>query len=144
MSGMTPIVKTVTRGMAGMIFLFGVYVIVHGHLTPGGGFAGGVIVAAAFVLVFLAKGSAEAVSEAKKRHSSVAESLGIFAFWILAMIGLIGGTFFFYNFLTKGKPFRLFSAGFIPLSNIAIGAEVAGALCAIFITLSVLRIGGKK
>ncbi|NQT82604.1 hypothetical protein HQ563_06250 [bacterium] len=140
---MTPIVKTVTRGMAGMIFLYGIYIVLHGHLTPGGGFAGGVMVAAAFVLVFLAKGSPEAVSEAKKERSSMAESLGILTFWVLAMIGLIGGTFF-YNFLTKGKPFRLLSAGFIPLNNIAIGIEVAGALFAIFITLAVLKAGGKK
>ena len=93
MHGMTPIVKTVTRGMAGMIFLYGIYIILHGHLTPGGGFAGGVMVAAAFVLIVLANGSQDVVSEAKKRRSSVAESLGIFAFWGLAMMGLIGGTF---------------------------------------------------
>jgi len=144
MRGMTPIVKTVTRGMAGMIFLYGIYIVLHGHLTPGGGFAGGVMVAAAFILVVLAKGSPEAVTEAKKQRSSVAESLGIFAFWALAVIGLIGGTFFFYNFLTKGRPFRLLSAGFIPLNNIAIGVEVAAALFAIFITLAVIKTGGKK
>jgi len=144
MQGMTPIVKTVTGGMAGMTFLYGTYIVLHGHLTPGGGFAGGVMVCAAFILIVLARGSEEAVSESKKWRSSVAESLGIFAFWILAMIGLIGGAFFFYNFLTKGKPFHLLSAGFMPLSNIAIGLEVASALFAVFITLAVLKTGGKE
>jgi multisubunit Na+/H+ antiporter MnhB subunit len=143
MRGMTPIVKTVSRGMAGMIFLYGIYIVLHGHLTPGGGFAGGVMVSAAFILLFLAEGSPEPVTEAKKECSSVAESLGIFAFWALAMIGLIGGTFF-YNFLTKGRPFRLLSAGFIPLNNIAIGIEVAGALFAIFIAIAVLKTGEGK
>ena len=144
MRGMTLIVKTVARGMAGIIFLYGIYIILHGHLTPGGGFAGGVVVCAAFILVFLAKGSTEGVSDVRKWRSSVAESLGIFAFWALAIIGLIGGSFFLYNFLTKGSPFRLLSAGFMPLSNIAIGVEVAGALFAIFVTLAVLKTGEKK
>jgi multicomponent Na+:H+ antiporter subunit B len=144
MGGMTSIVKTVARGMAGVIFLYGIYVVLHGHLTPGGGFAGGVIMAAAFVLVVLARGSESGVSEAKKRNSAIAESLGIFLFWVLAMIGLVGGVLFFYNFLAKGKPFHLLSAGFIPLSNIGIGIEVAAALFAIFITIAVLRIGGEK
>ncbi len=43
MKGMTLIVKKTTQLIAGMIFMYGIYVIVHGHLTPGGGFAGGVI-----------------------------------------------------------------------------------------------------
>lgn len=141
---MTTIVKTVTRGMAGIIFLYGVYVVLHGHLTPGGGFAGGVVIAAAFVLEVLANGSEEATSEAKKSGSSLVESLGTFAFWALAMTGLIAGPFFFYNFVWKGTPFHLVSAGFIPLANIAIGIEVAGAILAVFITLAVLKTGGRK
>jgi len=143
MHGMTPIVRTVARGTAGMIFLFAIYVVLHGHLTPGGGFAGGVIAAAAFLLSVLANGSPEAASEAKKGRSSLAESLGTFAFWALAMIGLIGGTFF-HNFLSKGKPFRLLSSGFIPLSNIAIGIEVAAGLFLIFFTLAILKREGEK
>jgi len=143
MRGMTFIVRTVARGMAGMIFLYGIYIVLHGHLTPGGGFAGGVMISAAFILTFLAGGSIEQIAEAKKWRSSLAESLGIFAFWALAFIGLIGGMFFL-NFLGKGKPFHLFSAGFIPLCNIAIGIEVAAALFAIFVTLAILKIGEKK
>ena len=40
--GMSVIVKTVTRLTVGLIFLYGIYIVLHGHLTPGGGFAGGV------------------------------------------------------------------------------------------------------
>ena len=144
MHGMTAIVKTVARGMAGMIFLYGIYIVLHGHLTPGGGFAGGVMLAAAFILVSLAKGSPQVVSEARKEHASAAESCGILAFWVLAMVGLIMGTFFVYNFVTKGQPFRLLSAGFIPLSNVAIGVEVGGALLVIFTMLTVFKTGGEK
>lgn len=142
--GMTSIVKTVTRGIAGLILLYAIYIVLHGHLTPGGGFAGGVMAAAAFLLDVLARGSREKVADAKKGRASLAESLGVFAFWTVAVVGLIGGTFFFANFLSRGEAFHLLSSGFIPLSNIAIGIEVAGGLFLIFFTLSVLKTGGQK
>lgn len=53
---MTLIVKTVTRLTLGFIFLYGVYVTLNGHASPGGGFAGGVIVALSFVHIMLAFG----------------------------------------------------------------------------------------
>lgn len=146
MRGMTIIVKRITQLMVPSIFLLGVYVVLHGHLTPGGGFAGGVLLAGSFVLMVLAYGSEEMKSEAGKWRASFFESLGIFIFWFLALLGLIQGTYFFYNFIAKtnpGQPFHLFSAGIIPLCNIAIGIEVAAALFAIFITLAVLKLGEK-
>lgn len=144
MNGMTVIVKTIARLIAGLIFLFGVYVIAHGHLTPGGGFAGGVIIAGCFVLIFLAYGSEEAKTEARKLKSSLGESIGILIFWFLAMLGLFTGTYFFANVLGKGEPLNLFSAGIIPLANIGIGIEVAGALFAILVTLAALKMGDKR
>ena len=60
------------------------------------------------------------------------------------MVGIFAGTYFFLNILPKGKPLDLFSAGEIPLSNIGIGIEVAGALFAIFITLAALKLGEEK
>ncbi len=50
-SGMSLIVKTVTGLVVCFIMLFGIYIILHGHLSPGGGFAGGVMVALSFVLL---------------------------------------------------------------------------------------------
>lgn len=145
-TGMTLIVKRISQLMTPAIFLLGSYVIVHGHLTPGGGFAGGVLVAGCFVLLFLAYGSDAAKSEILKWRASFYESFGIFLFWFLALLGLIQGLHFFTNFITKanpGQPYQLFSAGIIPLCNIAIGIEVAAALFAIFITLAVLKVGEK-
>jgi len=54
MKGMTIIVKKITQLMAGLVFLYGIYIIVHGHLTPGGGFAGGTIMAGSFILLAVA------------------------------------------------------------------------------------------
>jgi len=54
--GMSLIVKTITRLTVGIMLLYGIYIISHGHLTPGGGFAGGVIIALSFVNLMLAYG----------------------------------------------------------------------------------------
>ena len=54
--GMSMIVRTVTRWLKGPILLFGIYIVLYGHITPGGGFGGGVIIACAFILVMLALG----------------------------------------------------------------------------------------
>ena len=43
MNGMTIIVKTISSWVKILIFLFGIYIILYGHISPGGGFAGGVI-----------------------------------------------------------------------------------------------------
>ena len=144
MNGMSLIVKTVARIIVGLILLFGVYIVLHGHLTPGGGFAGGVVVAGCFVLLVLAYGSRDVKTEMSKWRASVGESAGILMFWFLAMLGIFFGTHFFLNVLGKGKPLHLFSGGFIPLVNVGIGIEVGGALFAIFITLAALKMGEKK
>jgi len=147
MNGMTLIVKRITQLMMPSIFMLGIYVIVHGHLTPGGGFAGGVLIAGSVVLMVLAFGSEEARSSALKWRASLWESIGIFIFWFLAILGMIQKGPFFANVIQKlypGSPGQLFSAGMIPLCNLAIGIEVAAALFAIFITLAVMKTGEKQ
>ena len=146
MQGMTLIVKRITQLMAPSIFILGVYVIFHGHLTPGGGFAGGVLIAGCFALIVLAYGSAEAKSEVRKWRASLLESTGIFLFWLLAILGVLQGSPFFINIIQKlnpGQSGQLWSGGIIPLCNIAIGIEVAAAIFAIFMTLAVLKVGEK-
>jgi len=144
---MTLIVKTVTRWVKGFIFLFGVYIVLYGHLTPGGGFAGGVIIAGAFILLTLAFGKEAALERMSKTVASEFDSLGALMFLMLAWLGLYFGGPFFVNFIQRnlpGKRFHLFSAGNIPLCNIAIGIKVGTSLFMVFIILSVLRVVVKK
>jgi multicomponent Na+:H+ antiporter subunit B len=136
MNGMTVIVKTVARLTAAFIFLYGVYIVLHGHLTPGGGFAGGVIIAAAFVLLILSFGTIEMKEKTSYAFGSIFESIGGLMFILIASFGLILGSFFFLNFIPKGTPLRLVSAGIIPLCNIAIGMKVGAGLFAIFLALA--------
>jgi multicomponent Na+:H+ antiporter subunit B len=137
-AGMSLIVKTITRLTVGLIFLFGVYIVLHGHLSPGGGFAGGVIIALSFVHLMLAFGKDTAIRKLPKDLASSLESVGALLFLSIALLGFIGGAFFL-NVLHKGEPFKLFSAGTIPLSNIAISIKVGVGLFAIFLALVVLE-----
>ncbi len=137
---MSMIVKKVTPLLAGLIFLFGVYIVLHGHLTPGGGFAGGAIIAGAFILLILAYGSSALNLRKEVAGSSNTESVALLMVCILAIMGLLfGAKVFFFNFLPKGTPGELLSAGAIPLYNIFIGIEVAGAILTIFLALVIFK-----
>jgi multicomponent Na+:H+ antiporter subunit B len=78
--GMTLIVKTITRLTVGLILLYGVYIVLHGHLTPGGGFAGGVIIALSFIHLMLAFGREVALKKISEARASVIENLGAVMF----------------------------------------------------------------
>jgi multicomponent Na+:H+ antiporter subunit B len=142
--GMTLIVKTITRLTVGMILLFGIYIVLHGHITPGGGFAGGVIIALSFIHLMLAFGREVALKKISEARASVIESLGAIMFLFIAILGFTGGYFFFNFFVNKGRPFHLFSAGIIPLCNIAISLKVGAGLFAIFAALILFRNQGKE
>ena len=141
MKGMTIIVKKVTQIICGVIFLYGIYIIIQGHLTPGGGFAGGAIIAGAFILLILSFGSEFLALKKEETGSSLLESSAILVFLVIAILGMIvGGVgIFLVNFLPKGTMGKLISAGVIPLYNIAVGMEVAAALLTIFLALLIYR-----
>ncbi len=141
MRGMSLIVRVITGLMAGMLVLYGGYITLHGHLTPGGGFAGGVLIAAALIAVSLAFGSVEQVEKRRYILSSVFESSGGLGFLILALVGYFAGEAFFKNagVFFLGRPLELASGGIIPLANIAIGVKVGAGLFAIFLALGASR-----
>ena len=141
MKGMSLIVKQVTKLVAGFIFLFGAYIILYGHLTPGGGFAGGVIAACGFILMVLAFGREFVAAFISDRSLTVWDCIGALGFLAVGIAGYFGGVFF-YNFLAKPATFKLWSAGTLPLSNIAIGVKVAAGLSGAFVALTLFRIAG--
>ncbi|MGB2600701.1 MAG: MnhB domain-containing protein [Candidatus Omnitrophota bacterium] len=141
--GMSVIVKTITRLTVGLILLYGIYIVSHGHVSPGGGFAGGVIIALSFVHLMLAYGKESALKKLPKAATSFFEGFGALMFLAIALLGFTGG-YFFLNFISKGQPFKLFSAGIIPLCNIAISLKVGAGLFAIFVALTLLKIVPKE
>ncbi|MFH1479418.1 MAG: MnhB domain-containing protein [Candidatus Omnitrophota bacterium] len=141
--GMSLIVKTITRLTVGLILLFGIYIVLHGHISPGGGFAGGVIIALSFIHIMLAFGKDFAFKKINENVASILESIGALIFVTLALTGL-GTGYFFFNFLSKGKPFKLFSSGLMPLYNIAITLKVGSGLFIIVVVMVLLKIAKKE
>jgi len=145
MKGMTVIVKTVSSWVKVLIFLFGINIVLFGHLTPGGGFAGGVILASAYVLLMLAFGREYVEKNLSLPVASKVDCIGAFLFALIAILGFVFGGVFFVNFLVKySQPLRLISAGTIPLSNIAIGIKVVASLFLVVLGLSIFRLDTKE
>jgi len=137
---MTLVVKKTTQLIAGMIFMYGIYVIVHGHLTPGGGFAGGVVMAGSLIVIILANGTDFLKLVKEKTGTTIIESLATIMVIMIAVAGFIFGTkIFFNNFLPKGIVGHLVSAGVLPLYNIFVGAEVAASIFIIFLSLIIFK-----
>ena len=144
MKGMTIIVKTVSSWVKMLIVLFGIYIILFGHLTPGGGFAGGVILASSYLLIMLAFGREFVQKDLPLALDSKLDCLGALLFAMIAVLGLVlCDKIFFVNFLHQkylpGKEFNLVSSGTIPLSNIAIGLKVGASLFLVIFLLSTFR-----
>jgi len=145
MKGMTIIVKTISSWVKVLIILFGIYIILFGHLTPGGGFAGGVILASSYVLLMLAFGGEFVKKDLPLSLVSKLDCLGAFMFILIALLGIVFGGVFFVNFLVDkyGQPLHLLSAGTIPFSNIAIGLKVGASLFLVIYSLSICCKGGE-
>ena len=139
--GMSLIVKTVCGWLKAFILLYGIHIILYGHLTPGGGFAGGVIAASAFVLIVLAEGEREGLKTFSRKAASTWDSVGVLVFLLIAGLGLVlAGTFFVNVWTTEESAhFTLFSSGIIPACNIGIGLKVCSSLYLVFVVLTAIR-----
>jgi multicomponent Na+:H+ antiporter subunit B len=139
------VVRTVARFLAPFVLLYGVYLIAYGHLTPGGGFPGGVTIAGGFMMLVLALGKAEGEKALPRRAAGILDSVGALSFLALAALGLWVGGLFFLNFIQRGHPGRpheLVNAGIIPLANAAIALKVATSFAAVFALLAASRFPG--
>ena len=121
------VVFTGCRFLFPLLLLFGTYVFVHGHLTPGGGFQGGAIIASGFLLIYLGCRGRGLREEGLR----VTESLSGLIFVVIGLVGLAVGGAFLWNFLPRGTAYALFSAGVIPIIYLAIGLKVGSELGAI-------------
>ncbi|MBC7220904.1 sodium:proton antiporter [Candidatus Bipolaricaulota bacterium] len=138
---MSVVVKTIARILLPVILVFGGYVILHGHLTPGGGFQGGAVAASAVALLLVAFGPGSV--KKLKAPFSILEDLGGVAFVLLGFLGI--GTTFFFNLLAGSgglfgaaapigpNPGVLNTGGTVPLMNWAVGFKVLGGLGAVMV-----------
>ena len=123
------IVRMVCRGLAPFIQLFGLYVIMHGHSSPGGGFQGGVILASSFILLAMAEGS-----ETLRRRLSLTALTGFMSAGVLLYAGIgvvclvLGANYLDYGVLPFSEPR---SVGMLVI-EVGIGITVTAAMLSIF------------
>jgi multisubunit Na+/H+ antiporter MnhB subunit len=134
--GMTIIIKTVNRLIVGIIFLYGLYIVVHGHLSPGGGFGGGVVLALGLLSVLLAYGRAYVLDWLKLGVLRKVEYSSTLLFLAVGLMGMAAGSAFLANVLSKGRLFHLLSGGIILPLNILIGAKVGLSLFLVVLALA--------
>lgn len=106
----------------------GLDVIAHGHLTPGGGFQGGVVLGTGIHLLYVA-GSYTALERIRPVGAiEWGEAVGAAAFACLGIAGLLVAGAFLANIIPTGTFGQLFSAGTVPVLNGAVGVEVASGV----------------
>jgi len=121
------------RFLMPFIVLVGVYIIAHGHLSPGGGFPGGVLIATAVFILILTGESARI----PHRLLSLLEGAAGLGFIGLGALGFLGSEpSFLTNTFPKGEFMTLFSAGFIPFIYAMVGIKVASELTTVVAVLT--------
>ncbi len=121
--------------LVGPLVVLGGYVVTHGQLTPGGGFQGGVILAAGLLLAYAAGQVVMMERVEPTTLVEVADATGALAYALVAIGGLVFAAAALYNFLPYGTTGQLLSAGTIPVLSIAVGVEVTGAVALILTEL---------
>lgn len=144
---MSSIVRTTADILFPFILIYGFYIIIHGHLTPGGGFQGGAVLASGILLLLFAYRYNESTRIVKKTVMKTIESGGLLLFIITALSAMLLGTGFFFNWAASGGMIfgttvefgstvaNLNTGGLIPIMNLAVGIEVVGAISVILLAL---------
>jgi len=123
-----------------LALLLGIYIILHGHLSPGGGFQGGVIIASSVSIYYVAYGREKTLKMFNSKRLSRMEELGALTFIFIASLGVIYGVSFFSNILSKGNVGNIFSSGTVFFMNFAVGYKVlAGISVLILVVISSLK-----
>jgi len=121
-----------------VLWLFPLYVILHGHLSPGGGFHGGVTMGVLLIMISVLYGTAFSLPKLSLTALSYTEYSSALAFILVGLAGVVHGSGFLSNIgagFFKGSPGDLVSAGFLPLLNVIIGFKVAAGLVSIYYQL---------
>ncbi len=127
------ILTTGSRLLVPLILLLGAYVFINGHLTPGGGFQGGAIIASAALLLLLT----DPMKKFSHRLISIVESVSGLIFVGLGVLGaLYGGGFLDNRILPTGTLGSLFSAGLIPIIYTFVGLKVGAEFTSMLVNLS--------
>jgi multicomponent Na+:H+ antiporter subunit B len=115
------IVKTAARALIPFIVLFGIYIIIYGHISPGGGFQGGVILAMVAILILIIYGGGKMQNYIP--HLSLIEILAVTFFVVIGIFSIVNGKQFYSNL------------GAIWILNVIVGLKVFAGLVILYLLL---------
>lgn len=142
---MTKIVRTSADVLYPFCLVFGLYVVAHGHLSPGGGFQGGSVMATGVALLIVSRSYKAILERIRKDTLKRCEAIGLLMFLVAALRGLYVGGSFLHNWLAGAgglfgtpvafgpNPGNFNTAGLVPILNLAVGLEVLGGLAVILL-----------
>ena len=125
------IIKTLSRLLIPFIQFFGLYVIMHGHTSPGGGFQGGVILGASFILLGIAYGYKKITDRFSMKILTISTSLGVFIYAAIGVVCLLLGA----NFLDYG----ILPIDFEPRGMGMLGIEIGVGITVMAVMISIYR-----
>ncbi|HHL32334.1 MAG TPA: sodium:proton antiporter [Oceanospirillales bacterium] len=122
-----------------LLIVVGMYIITHGHLTPGGGFQGGVVLAVAFSMLIIVRPRRKSIG-----HGLITfvESFAGFSFILIGLLALFQGQSFLQPLLGHGEFASLWSAGTLPILYLAVGLKVGAELAGVLLALNTDEVAG--
>jgi len=130
------IVKVVTQKMFPFILMYGIYITFHGASSPGGGFQGGVVIGAAFILYAIGFDPQKSRRCTPRLMVNIMRSAGVLIFIGIGLVGILLGYTFLanrvINFPPQGAAGSLLSGGTLLGINIGIAITVAGTVLTLF------------
>jgi multicomponent Na+:H+ antiporter subunit B len=121
-------VRVTTLLLLAPTVLFGLYIVTHGQVSPGGGFQGGVILSTAPLLLYLASGYPKFRRVVPPKLVEASEALGAAAYILIGGVCVALGGLFLQNLLPLGKSGTVTGGGTIVFIDLGVGAEVSGGL----------------
>lgn len=118
----TDALSVITGKLGPLVLIFGAYLIAFGHVSPGGGFQGGVVLASGILLLAIGRGTDTVFAVLTPRLLARIEAAAFALLLVTGLAGMLAGKGFFGNFLSARGPGN--PAGFIIALNVLIGIKV--------------------
>ena len=128
----SPTVGLMAVVVAPLLLVVGLETVTHGQVSPGGGFQGGVVLASAVYVIYLATGYTNVERFEPGTLVEAADGIGAGGYVFVGLLGLLRGVAYLTNVLGLGHPGNLISGGTLPLLNAVVGVEVAAGFVLLF------------
>ena len=133
------VLKKVAKVVCPVIFLFGIYIILNGHLSPGGGFSGGAVIGAGMILYASSFGFPRTQRFFNEKIYVIVKVTALLLYGLIALHFFYTGANGLEHLFPLGEPGAILSGGIILPINICVGTEVA---CTIYAFYALFRRGG--